>query len=82
MSSVVYHLVGYSRRIGGRVVDEHEIPVALKPWAKKLAHVATDSPQATMRYPLDNWAARNLAEEAGIAADTASNQYFLEVFSV
>lgn len=81
MSAIGHRLVGYSRATE-RVADEHDIPGNLMNWAKGLAHVPADDPEAAMCYPLDNRAARDLAGAVGAAADTAKNEYFLEGFAV
>jgi hypothetical protein len=80
MSNVGHRLVGYNRATE-RVADEHDIPDTLMRWAKRLAHVPAADPEATMCYPLNNAAARDLAGAIGAATDTSKNEYFLEGFA-
>jgi len=79
MSNVGHRLVGYDRTTD-RVADEHDIPDNLMRWAKALAQVPADDPEAAMCYPLNNAAARDLAGAIGAAADP-KNEYFLEGFA-
>jgi hypothetical protein len=80
MSNVGHRLVGYDR-ITERVADEHDIPDNLMTWAKGLAHVPADDPEAAMCYPLETTAARHLSGAVGGAANTDKNDYFLEGFA-
>lgn len=80
MSNLGHRLVGYDRTTQ-RVAGECYIPDNLMGWAKKLAHVPDDDPDAAMCYPLDNTEARDLAGAVGSFANTDQNEYFLEGFA-
>lgn len=77
--NIGHRLVGYDRATD-RVADEHNIPANLMYWAKKLAQVPADDPEAAMCYPLDFASARDLAYELGASTDQ-KNAYFLEGFA-
>ena len=79
MSRVKHSLVGYDRRTE-RVAEEFDVPDALLPDAKELAHVPADDPDAMMCYPLDPSAACHLAAVIRANIDAARRDYFLEGF--
>jgi hypothetical protein len=80
MSDISHSLVGYDR-LSERVLEEFDVPDAVLPRAKELAHVPAEDPDAVMCYRLDASGARHLAGLLKARIDTDQRDYFLEGFA-
>jgi hypothetical protein len=78
-SNVTHRLVGYDRA-SGAVAVEHDVPDIVLEYAKRLAGVGPDDPDAVLCYKLSRQTARDLAGviKARINADGLS--FFMEGF--
>ena len=81
MTDVTTHrLVGYDRA-GGHVAVEHEIPDRFLEFAKRVARVGSDDPEAVLCYRLDALQARELAGAIGAKIDPDRLNFYLEGFA-
>jgi hypothetical protein len=70
------HLVGF-RKTDELVGEQHELPEDLLKFAKGLAKVRKNDPDAVFPYPLQPAVARKLAAAMGVAIDPEHHNYFL-----
>ena len=69
MTDIITHrLVGYER-ISGFVAVEYDVPNRFLEFAKRVAKVGADDPQAVLCYRLDGLQARDLAVALGVKID-------------
>jgi hypothetical protein len=81
MSDIITHrLVGYDR-ISERVAVEYEVPGRFLEFAKKVAKVRADDPEAVLCYRLDDLQAQDLAAAIGAKIDNDQLNFYLEGFA-
>ena len=78
--NVGHHLVGF-RKTDELVGEQHELPEDLLEFAKGLAKVRKNDPDAVFPYPLRPAVARELAAAMGVAIDPEHHNYFLEGYA-
>jgi hypothetical protein len=78
-TAVTHRLVGYDKM--GRVAVEHEVNDHLLEFAKHIAGVGEDDPQAVLCYRLEPPAAGNIARAIGAKIDPGTLTFFLEGFA-
>jgi hypothetical protein len=77
---ITHRLVGYDRATG-LVAVEYEIPVRHLEFAKQVARVGADDPDAVLCYRLDPPQARDLAGTIGQHIAGEALTFFLEGFA-
>jgi hypothetical protein len=77
---VIHRLVGY-RRTSGRVAVEYDIDDWHLGFAKHVAGVRRDDPDAVLCYRLTREQVRAIAEAIGVAVDADSCNFYLEGFA-
>jgi len=80
MSNVTHRLVGYDRSTEA-VAVEYEIPERFLDFAKGVAGVGSDDPDAVMCYQLSPSEARDLAGTIDAPIDTDRLDFFMEGFA-
>ena len=78
--NVGHQLIGF-RKSDDFIGDEHEVPDDLLEYAKRLAKVRRDDPDAVFPYPLRPAIARKLAAAMGVAINPEHHNYFLEGYA-
>lgn len=78
--NVGHHLVGF-RKIDELVGEQHDLPEDLLEFAKGLAKVRTNDPDAVFPYPLRPAVARKLASAMGVAINPMHHNDFLEGYA-
>ncbi len=79
-AEIVHRLVGYDP-LTGDVAVEHDVPLRQIDYAKAVAGVGPDDPQAALCYRLDARHARDLADAIGAHIDPDRFAFFLEGFA-
>lgn len=69
------------RKTDELVGEQHELPEDLLEFAKGLAKVRKNDPDAVFPYPLRPAVARELAAAMGVAIDPEHHNYFLEGYA-
>jgi len=77
---VIHRLVGYDRA-SGRVAVEYDVPDRLLEFAKGIAKVGVDDPEAVLCYRLDDLQAHDLAAAIGAKIDCHQSNFYLEGFA-
>jgi len=80
-TGVTHRLVGYDRA-NGNVAVEYEIPERHLDFAKRVAGVGEDDPQAALCYRLDPPRVRDIAGTIEAPVDAEAFIFFLEGFAV
>jgi hypothetical protein len=81
MTDIVTHrLVGYDR-VSGRVAVEYDVPDRFLEFAKRLAKLGADDPEAVLCYRLDDQQAHDLAAAIGAKIDGDELNFYLEGFA-
>jgi hypothetical protein len=81
MTDIITHrLVGYDR-VSGSMAVEYDVPNRFLEFAKRVAKVGADDPQAVLCYGLDDLQARDLAVAIGAKIDGDQLNFYLEGFA-
>jgi hypothetical protein len=76
---VAHRLVGYGRATG-HVAVEYEVPERLLEFAKRVAKVGADDPQAVLCYSLEDAQTHELAAAIGAKIHSGQLSFYLEGF--
>ena len=79
-ASITHRLVGYDPGTG-QVAAEYPIPPRRLDFARQVAGVGEDDPQAVLCYRLDPGPARDIAEAIGVEIDPERLIFFFEGFA-
>jgi hypothetical protein len=80
-AAITHRLVGYDPGTG-QVAAEYPIPAGRLDFARQVAGVGEDDPQAVLCYRLDPGPAREIAEAIAVDIDPAGLIFFFEGFAV
>jgi len=79
-AGITHRLVGYDPDTGW-VAVEYPIPQRQLDFARRVAGVGEDDPQAVLCYQLDPHAARGIAGAIGVQTDPDTLTFFFEGFA-
>jgi len=74
---VFHQLIGYDRTSGG-VAVEYQIPPQVLDYAKAVAGVGSDDPEAVLCYRLNSHQARDIAGAIGAKIDSLAFNFYME----
>jgi hypothetical protein len=74
-----WKLVGYDRDTE-KLVEKHPIPPKFVDYAKGVARLKFNDPEAVADVPLDSGQARDIAGAIGASIDVSRREYFLEPY--
>lgn len=80
MTEIIHRLVGYNRSTG-MVADEYDIPGIHLEFAKRVAGVPADDPEAVLCYRLTGQQARDIAGAIGATIDVDAFNFYIEGFA-
>jgi hypothetical protein len=80
MAAISHRLVGYDPA-SGRVAAEYEIPESKLDYAKRVAGVDADDPDAVLCYKLTGKQTSDVAGAIGIVVEAEALNFYLEGFA-
>jgi hypothetical protein len=80
MMAISHRLVGYDPA-SGWVAVEHEIPESRLDYAKRVAGIGADDPEAALCYKLTDKQTRDIAGAIGAHVDAQALNFYMEGFA-
>jgi len=80
MTAISHRLVGYDPA-SGRVAAEYEIPESGLDYAKRVAGIGADDPEAVLCYKLTDAQTRAIAGAIGTRVDSGALNFYMEGFA-
>ena len=80
MTAISHRLVGYDP-VSERVAVEYEIPESRLDYAKRVAGIGADDPEAILCYKLTGEQTRDIAGAIGIVVDAETLNFYMEGFA-